>query len=194
MSGSSSVAAMKKVVQQLRLEAGLNRVKVSGRGRAVGPGVGGKREATRGSSGRAGPRARRGPALPPPADSWRSWRVPPATSVSHVSPQTHSQPSSLEHTRVRPGSSRQRPEEQLLLADRPGSPRTPPSLGPASNKEVFGADAAACSRLTLLGLGCLFTGSHARETDGRWPGTLRSCWGVGSRAVDFWGQAFCPCW
>lgn len=38
MSGSSSVAAMKKVVQQLRLEAGLNRVKVSGRGRAVGPG------------------------------------------------------------------------------------------------------------------------------------------------------------
>ncbi|CAD7673728.1 unnamed protein product [Nyctereutes procyonoides] len=27
MSGSSSVAAMKKVVQQLRLEAGLNRVK-----------------------------------------------------------------------------------------------------------------------------------------------------------------------
>ncbi|XP_032246360.1 guanine nucleotide-binding protein G(I)/G(S)/G(O) subunit gamma-5-like [Phoca vitulina] len=29
MSGSSSVAAMKKVVQQLRLEAGLNRVKVS---------------------------------------------------------------------------------------------------------------------------------------------------------------------
>ncbi|XP_077928958.1 guanine nucleotide-binding protein G(I)/G(S)/G(O) subunit gamma-5 isoform X1 [Halichoerus grypus] len=28
MSGSSSVAAMKKVVQQLRLEAGLNRVKV----------------------------------------------------------------------------------------------------------------------------------------------------------------------
>lgn len=44
---------MKKVVQQLRLEAGLNRVKVSGRGRAVCPGVGGKREATRGSSGRA---------------------------------------------------------------------------------------------------------------------------------------------
>lgn len=32
MSGSSSVAAMKKVVQQLRLEAGLNRVKVSGGG------------------------------------------------------------------------------------------------------------------------------------------------------------------
>ncbi|XP_045153590.1 guanine nucleotide-binding protein G(I)/G(S)/G(O) subunit gamma-5-like [Echinops telfairi] len=29
ISGSSSVAAMKKVVQQLRLEAGLNRVKVS---------------------------------------------------------------------------------------------------------------------------------------------------------------------
>ncbi|XP_069334242.1 guanine nucleotide-binding protein G(I)/G(S)/G(O) subunit gamma-5 [Eulemur rufifrons] len=29
MSGSSSVAAMKKVVQQLRMEAGLNRVKVS---------------------------------------------------------------------------------------------------------------------------------------------------------------------
>lgn len=29
MSGSSSVTAMKKVVQQLRLEAGLNRVKVS---------------------------------------------------------------------------------------------------------------------------------------------------------------------
>ncbi|XP_060023793.1 guanine nucleotide-binding protein G(I)/G(S)/G(O) subunit gamma-5-like [Lagenorhynchus albirostris] len=29
MSGSSSIAAMKKVVQQLRLEAGLNRVKVS---------------------------------------------------------------------------------------------------------------------------------------------------------------------
>ncbi|XP_064239256.1 guanine nucleotide-binding protein G(I)/G(S)/G(O) subunit gamma-5 [Aotus nancymaae] len=29
MSGSSSVAAMKKVVQQLQLEAGLNRVKVS---------------------------------------------------------------------------------------------------------------------------------------------------------------------
>ncbi|XP_042556943.1 guanine nucleotide-binding protein G(I)/G(S)/G(O) subunit gamma-5-like [Dipodomys spectabilis] len=28
-SGSSSVAAMKKVVQQLRMEAGLNRVKVS---------------------------------------------------------------------------------------------------------------------------------------------------------------------
>lgn len=34
MSGSSSVAAMKKVVQQLRLEAGLNRVKVCGGGRA----------------------------------------------------------------------------------------------------------------------------------------------------------------
>lgn len=33
MSGSSSVAAMKKVVQQLRLEAGLNRVKVSEGGR-----------------------------------------------------------------------------------------------------------------------------------------------------------------
>nr|XP_054105353.1 guanine nucleotide-binding protein G(I)/G(S)/G(O) subunit gamma-5-like [Callithrix jacchus] len=29
LSGSSSVVAMKKVVQQLRLEAGLNRVKVS---------------------------------------------------------------------------------------------------------------------------------------------------------------------
>ncbi|XP_032609733.2 guanine nucleotide-binding protein G(I)/G(S)/G(O) subunit gamma-5-like [Hylobates moloch] len=29
MSGSSSIAAMKKVVQQLRLEAGLNRIKVS---------------------------------------------------------------------------------------------------------------------------------------------------------------------
>ncbi|XP_060242172.1 guanine nucleotide-binding protein G(I)/G(S)/G(O) subunit gamma-5-like [Meriones unguiculatus] len=29
LSGSSSVAAMKKVVQQLRLEAGLNRLKVS---------------------------------------------------------------------------------------------------------------------------------------------------------------------
>ncbi|XP_063108432.1 guanine nucleotide-binding protein G(I)/G(S)/G(O) subunit gamma-5-like [Cavia porcellus] len=29
MSGSSSITAMKKVVQQLRLEAGLNRMKVS---------------------------------------------------------------------------------------------------------------------------------------------------------------------
>uniref|UniRef100_A0A3Q3WAY8 Guanine nucleotide-binding protein subunit gamma n=1 Tax=Mola mola TaxID=94237 RepID=A0A3Q3WAY8_MOLML len=29
MSGSSSIVAMKKVVQQLRLEAGINRVKVS---------------------------------------------------------------------------------------------------------------------------------------------------------------------
>uniref|UniRef100_A0A8I3PWP4 Guanine nucleotide-binding protein subunit gamma n=2 Tax=Canis lupus familiaris TaxID=9615 RepID=A0A8I3PWP4_CANLF len=29
MNGSSSIATMKKVVQQLRLEAGLNRVKVS---------------------------------------------------------------------------------------------------------------------------------------------------------------------
>ncbi|XP_029684097.1 guanine nucleotide-binding protein G(I)/G(S)/G(O) subunit gamma-5-like [Takifugu rubripes] len=29
MSGSSSIVAMKKAVQQLRLEAGLNRVKVS---------------------------------------------------------------------------------------------------------------------------------------------------------------------
>lgn len=38
MSGSSSVTAMKKVVQQLRLEAGLNRVKVSGGGRPRGRG------------------------------------------------------------------------------------------------------------------------------------------------------------
>lgn len=38
MSGSSSVTAMKKVVQQLRLEAGLNRVKVSGGGRRRGRG------------------------------------------------------------------------------------------------------------------------------------------------------------
>ncbi|XP_068175321.1 guanine nucleotide-binding protein G(I)/G(S)/G(O) subunit gamma-5 [Antennarius striatus] len=29
MSGSSSIIAMKKIVQQLRLEAGINRVKVS---------------------------------------------------------------------------------------------------------------------------------------------------------------------
>nr|XP_020452372.1 guanine nucleotide-binding protein G(I)/G(S)/G(O) subunit gamma-5 [Monopterus albus] len=29
MSGSSNIAAMKKIVQQLRLEAGINRVKVS---------------------------------------------------------------------------------------------------------------------------------------------------------------------
>lgn len=42
MSGSSSVAAMKKLFQQLRLEAGLNRVKVSGAdGR--GGGRGGRR-------------------------------------------------------------------------------------------------------------------------------------------------------
>lgn len=47
MSGSSSVAAMKKVVQQLRLEAGLNRVKVSVCEPAVGPG--GERGWTRGA-------------------------------------------------------------------------------------------------------------------------------------------------
>lgn len=74
MSGSSSVAAMKKVVQQLRLEAGLNRVKVSGRGRA------GRR--TRGASGPGGgwlwaaggvsPPFRRPPLLPLPAAGLRT--------------------------------------------------------------------------------------------------------------------------
>ncbi|KAG8519488.1 Guanine nucleotide-binding protein G(I)/G(S)/G(O) subunit gamma-5 [Galemys pyrenaicus] len=43
MSGSSSVAAMKKVVQQLRLEAGLNRVKVNWAGGTIGGGGEGER-------------------------------------------------------------------------------------------------------------------------------------------------------
>lgn len=50
MSGSSSVTAMKKVVQQLRLEAGLNRVKVSGGGQLRGRGRRRRRRRRVGSS------------------------------------------------------------------------------------------------------------------------------------------------
>lgn len=85
MSGSSSVAAMKKVVQQLRLEAGLNRVKVSGRGRASGR--------TRGASGPGGgglwaagavsPPFRR--LLPAPAGLCTGHPVSPPTFESHFS-------------------------------------------------------------------------------------------------------------
>lgn len=106
MSGSSSVAAMKKVVQQLRLEAGLNRVKVSGRGRAVGPGGRAGRHAAppaglwaAGEEG-ARPSAARG-LFPAPA-------VSATTSVSLFSPRTYSQSSPCEHTRVRSGSPRPR--------------------------------------------------------------------------------------
>lgn len=141
---------MKKVVQQLRLEAGLNRVKVSGRGRAVGPGVGGKREATRGSRGRAvGEEGARPSAarrlLAAPASRWR---LPSRTSHPRLTPSLRPL-NTLE-------SAWAAPDGGLMsnFADRPGSLWTPPLLGPASNKEVFGADAVACSWLTLLSV-CL---------------------------------------
>lgn len=64
MSGSSSVAAMKKVVQQLRLEAGLNRVKVSGGGRPRGRGWRRRREGSGGRGGWGGRHSRPAPASP----------------------------------------------------------------------------------------------------------------------------------
>lgn len=45
MSGSSNIVVMRRVVQQLRFEASINRVKVRGVGRVIDPeeGVGGGR-------------------------------------------------------------------------------------------------------------------------------------------------------
>lgn len=130
-----------------------------------------------------GPPFRRPPTLGGPGE-------PLATSVSHVSPQTHSQPSSFEHTRVRLGSSRRRPDEQLCGSSR----ESVDSTFVGSSLEQRGVWSRRRGVLVADLAGCLFTGSSVRETHWRWPGSLRSGWGVGSWAADFWGKAFCPCW
>lgn len=93
MSGSSSVAAMKKVVQQLRLEAGLNRVKVSVCEPAVGPGGNAGGHAAPDSraglwaAGEEGARpSAAGGLFPAPAGLPTGRQVSPPISVSHCSP------------------------------------------------------------------------------------------------------------
>lgn len=178
MSGSSSVAAMKKVVQQLRLEAGLNRVKVSGRGRAVGPV--GKRGPTCGSLGRAVgcgrggvPPFRRPRTVPAPAGLRTGRRVSTPTSVS----------SHTSHPALTPGtrplhtheSARVAPDCGLMSNFCLGSPRTPPLFSTASNKGVSNRrHSVLASDLAGVSVYC-FTPRRSARLCGSYPAVWLRC-------------------